>query len=212
MFSEEKYKLSCERYAKLWVDADTVLYDLCRRFPDHKNQSGVYAKLFTIGRAYATGIERQIDSKRTQGSSMEQLSNCIWENQDDVDAILKRLEQVQEPLDTNKLIVIVQAHGDLLQIVKKVVRHSETPRSFVSKYLHFHNPAVPIIDSIVDRVLRKKVPLKKHHKIFPLSKNADKNYGDFLYRFWELYQQTPKPCKNGSVKLLDVYLLALDRE
>jgi hypothetical protein len=212
MFSKSKYISACQKYAVLWEDTDKVLYDLCKRFPDHKNPAGVCAKLFIIGRAYATGIERQINSKRTQGSSMEQLNNCIWKNRGAVDKILKKLKPVREPLDENKLKVIVQAHGQLLQIVKKIARHSETPRSFVSKYLHFHCPAVPIIDQFADAALRRKLPLKKHYKVFSLPKGADTNYGCFLFRFWQLYQQTPKPQKNGSVKLLDIYLLALARE
>jgi hypothetical protein len=212
VFSKSKYESARRKYAALWETSDQVLYDLCKRFPDHKNRAGVCAKLFVIGRAYATGIERQIDSKRTQGRSMEQLNNCIWKNRVAVDKILKKLKFVSEPLDENKLEIIVQAHGQLLQIVKKIVRPSETPRSFVSKYLHFHCPAVPIIDQFADAALRRKWPLEKRYKIFPLPKGADTNYGSFLFRFWQLYQQAPKPQKSGSVKLLDIYLLALARE
>jgi hypothetical protein len=64
---------------------------------------------------------------------------------------------------------------------------------------------------VADTALRKILPLKKRYKIFPLPKNADKNYSDFLFRFWQLYQHSPKPRKQGSVKLLDIYLLELAR-
>jgi hypothetical protein len=108
--------------------------------------------------------------------------------------------------------IIVQSHWRLLQIVKKITRRTHTPRSFVSKYLHFHNPAVPIYDMVADTALRRIFPLKKRYKIFSLLKGTDKNYGHFMFRFWQLYQQSPKPRKNGSVKLLDTYLLELARE
>jgi hypothetical protein len=212
MFSESKYKSASQKYAALWKASDKVLYDLCKRFPDHQNRAGANAKLWVIGRAYATGIERQIKSDGGQSSSMEQLAGRIWKNRFSVDRILKKLKSIREPLDENKLKVIVQAHAQLLQIVKKIVRRSETPRSFVSKYLHFHCSAVPIFDTVADTALRKILPLKKRYKIFPLRQNADKNYSNFLFRFWQLYQQSPKPQKQGSVKLLDIYLLELARE
>jgi hypothetical protein len=212
MFSVSKYESACHKYHKLWKTSDDVLYDLCKQFPDHKNRAGTNAKLWVIGRAYATGIERQIKSDGKQSSSMEQLTNCIWRNRFVVDKILKNLKSAREPLNENKLKTIVQSHWRLLQIVKKVTRRTHTPRSFVSKYLHFHNPAVSIYDMVADTALRRILPLKKRYKIFPLLKGTDKNYGHFMFRFWQLYQQSPKPRKKGSVKLLDTYLLELARE
>ena len=59
-FSPEEYRQAVDDYEKGWQATDTALYDLCRRYPNHTDRGGVNAKLWIIGRTYATGIERKI--------------------------------------------------------------------------------------------------------------------------------------------------------
>jgi hypothetical protein len=216
MLSIPKYKSACHKYRRLWKTSDDVLYDLCKAFPHHEDRAGTNAKLWLIGRAYATGIERQIENKkRTQSNSIEQLSYCIWRNRSGVDKILKRLKTIHEPLNEIKLNTIVQAHWELLRIVKRITRGSHTPRSFVSKYLHFHNPVVPIYDKVVVSTLTGIMTWRKWGQQFgtvPFLRNTDEDYRRFVFYFWQLYQEIPTPRKKGSVKLLDVYLLELARQ
>src|SRR5271156_2424562 len=99
MLNTLKYKSACLKYRKLWKTSDEVLYDLCKRFPNHKNRAGTNAKLWVIGRAYATGIERQIKNrKHTQSNSMKQLANRVGKNRSGVKKILKKLKPAREPL------------------------------------------------------------------------------------------------------------------
>ncbi|HEY3854189.1 MAG TPA: hypothetical protein VGO67_07355 [Verrucomicrobiae bacterium] len=209
IFNKSYYANACRRYHELWEKSDKVLYNLCRKFPGHDDRAGTNAKIWVIGRAYATGIERQIRSDGTQSSAMEQLTKHFWKNRSAVDQIFKSLKRVREPLSKDKLKVIAKAHCRLLRVIKKATRKS--PRSFVSKYLHFHNSAVPIYDSVANSRLRRFVLAKGCKRIIISEKNTDQEYVGFLERFWWLYQQTPRPRKTGCVKLLDIYLLELAR-
>src|SRR6516225_8308780 len=69
MFSASEYRKSLADYRAKWCAIDETLYDLCRRYPDHSDLRGINAKLWIIGRTYATGIERKIFTQGSQGSS-----------------------------------------------------------------------------------------------------------------------------------------------
>lgn len=211
-FSITKYKKACRDYKTNWEAVEIALYGLCKRYSKHQTKNAINAKLWIIGRTYATGIERKIKSKGTQGSSMEQLSNHIWKNRHRTDKILKNLTRVHEPLTEKKLQIILQVHGRLLKLIQPMLRNRQSPRSFISKYLHFHCPAVPIYDGIAASALIKMCPWKKAYEIFPMTKSADKNYRNFVFRFWQIYQEACKTRAKVSVKFLDHYILAIAKD
>jgi hypothetical protein len=168
----------------------------------------VNAKLWIIGRTYATGIERQIRTKGTQGSSMTQLADHIWRHHRQVDACLHPLRRINEHLDIEKIQLILTVHGRLLAVIQPILRNKNSPRSFVSKYLHFHCPAVPIYDNIAVSALRKLCPWGKSLQALGFPKDADQEYGRHVLRFWRLYQDMLLRERQVSVKLLDEFLLA----
>lgn len=211
-FSVTKYKRACADYAANWEAVEIALYDLCKRHPNHQDQGGINAKLWIIGRAYATGIERKINSQGFQGSSMTQLGEHFWRNRQRVDKVLRNLRGLNEPLTPNKLTRILDAHGRLVLIVQGALRKGQTPRSFVSKYLHFHNRAVPIFDGVAARAARKHYRRERRDGSVQIPAIADPQYSDFLMRFWRLYQEARASGAKVSVKLLDNYLLALAKE
>jgi hypothetical protein len=129
-----------------------------------------------------------------------------------VDKVLCSLRGVNEPLTPGKLTKILDAHGRLVRIVQGVLRKGQTPRSFVSKYLHFHNHAVPIFDGIAVGAARKHYRRKKESEALQIPAAADKQYADFFLRFWRLYQEAQDSGVRVSVKLLDNYLLALAKD
>jgi len=211
-FSLAKYKRACADYAANWEAVEIALYDLCKRHPDHQDQGGINAKLWIIGRAYATGIERKISSQGFQGSSMTQLGKHFWRNRHRVDKALQILRGVNQPLTPEKLTKILDAHGRLVRIIQGALRKGQTPRSFVSKYLHFHNPAVPIFDSVAVAAARKHYRRERRDGSVQIPAMAGPQYADFLMRFWRLYQEARDSGAKVSVKLLDNYLLALAKE
>jgi hypothetical protein len=210
-FSRGKYKSICRKYDADWATLDNVLYDLCERHPDHKSRDAVNAKLWVIGRTYQTGIERKIKSEKHQGSSMEQFAQHIWKHRKQVDGIISRLGR-HNGFTPQRIRLILEAHGELLAVVKSMKRLTSTPRSFVSKYLHFHCRDVPIIDSFVQAQLRKLYPWQSSYALFPITRPMDDGYARFVFRFWRFYSEAQETGANIIIKRLDNYLLALARK
>ena len=105
------YKKAFSYYYSELAPLDEILYQLCRKYPDHSKKSHIHTKLWIIGRTYATGIERQIKSSGEQGSSLTKLEEHLYKNRKKVDAIFKRLLTISEPLNADKLKMIVREHG-----------------------------------------------------------------------------------------------------
>lgn len=210
-FSKSKYNAICADHNGNWAALDGVLYDLCKRYPDHRSRDAINAKLWVIGRTYQTGIERKIKSDGHQGSSLGQLAQHIWKNRKRVDRIISRLGK-QKGLTPQRIRLILEAHGELLALVKSMKRLKTSPRSFVSKYLHFHCPDVPIIDSFVHAQMKKLYPWQSSYALFPITQPMDENYARFVFRFWQFYCGAQQTGAKIIVKRLDNYLLALARE
>lgn len=206
----DEYKSSVASYDKWTGQLDEVLYDLCRKSPGHADHSGVAAKCWMIGRTYATGIERKISSRGSQGSSMEQLVDLLVKHGNEVDDLIAPLRSLKGPLTPEALEMILSAHGRFLRVLEGVVRKNQTPRSFASKYFHFHCPLVPIYDSVVARVIPGLVRWNSSLVVFLQPDDADDEYAWFCYRFWKLYSEARAKFRSGvTVKLLDYHLLCL---
>src|SRR4051812_35154771 len=133
---------------------EKTLSRLGRENPDHARRSSVCAKLWIIGRTYATGIERKVATTGSQGSSMSQVTDLFLSHAPEIDGLFDELREITEPLDLVRLKAIVSIHGRLVSLLCPITRKNQSTRSFVSKYMHFHNPAVPIYDSVATAALR----------------------------------------------------------
>ncbi len=211
-FDVAKYNQACIDYQANWEAVDRFLYSLCKTFPGHQRRDGVNAKLWIIGRTYATGIERRIESDGSQGSSMGKLADHLWANRAEADRILNILHGVREPLNTDKIATILSAHGRLLRLLQRILKDQQSPRSFASKYLHFHNSAIPIFDNVAGLALNKLYRRDREFAAVTIPKVADGQYAHFFLRFWRLYEEARSSRVRVSVKLLDNYLLTLARE
>lgn len=190
-----------------WVLLESTLYDLCSRHRGHASRAASNAKLWLIGRGFASGIERLIKSKGGQGYAMTALCNFVHEKHVSIDKIIGLLAGVAEPLDTEKLERIAVAHGRLCRLLRPVLRKLVVPRSFAAKYLHFHCPAVPIYDKYAVRKATRLVRWHDGLKVFEKPQEADDEYYWFLLRFWQLYQAARQVRPEITVRLLDLYLL-----
>ena len=149
--------------------------------------------------------------RRYQGSAMEKLCAHFWRNRLSVDKIIASLRPVKEPLTPAKLGQIADAHGKLLRIVqRRLKKKKQKPRSFLSKYLHFHNPAVPIFDSVVVKGMRKLYAHRRNDGSVSASRIRDDDYRSFLMRFWFLYEDVRRSGATPTVRFLDYYLLCLE--
>lgn len=138
-----------------WRPLDDVLRRVCIDFPGHADRAGVNAKLYLIGRSFASGIERQIKSDGRQGSALRKFGDHLEANAGALDREIARLPASAAPTD-DELRTVVEVHGAVVTLIKPILARG-TPRSFVSKYLHFHAAAVPIYDSVAVRHLAEYV-------------------------------------------------------
>jgi hypothetical protein len=210
-FSVGQYNLAVEDYNRTTLAMDETMYALCRRFPSHDDENGVNAKLWIIGRTYMTGIERKIHSDGALGGSMTKLAKHLLKHRRKVDRLFSRLRGLREPLEPAKLRTIIDVHGQFISLLQslRAMRRNQSPRSFASKYMHFHCPTVPIIDTIANRTLCGAVRWKDALELFDLPAGADEGYAEYVFRFFQLYKDAIANGVRPTVKHLDSYVLWL---
>lgn len=213
-FSKNDYIKAVNDYLQNWDLIDKTLYSLCQKNYTHDTMNSIKAKLWIIGRTYATGVERKIKTNGYQGGSLSQLANHLYNNRIQVDTILGELKANSNgtTITRQKLEKIVSLHGRLVDLIKDITRNNYCPRSFVSKYMHFHCPVVPIYDSFASRILNKFIRWNNNLTVFDKPKIVDEEYMWFVLRFWELYKRASGQVDVERVKYLDYYLLCMADE
>jgi len=200
---------SCvESHLQKWGLVDEILYKLCSEHRSHDDLPGICAKVLLIGRGFASGVERHISSDGAQGSSIEKLALHLFTYRDEIDEIINRLARLEEPLDIQKLSIIIEEHGKFCQIMSKITRNEISPVSFASKYLHFHCPIVPIYDSWVSKHawrMRKDDELQRFEK----SGDGHDEYYWYSVCFWQQYTSLREVSSKITVRLTEVYILWL---
>jgi len=136
-----------EQYHERWGILDEELYGLCDRHPGHSDLAAVLAKVAIIGRTYATRIEATMAGGRSEspGAVVYQVAEILRKNGEELDSMLASLPSGPS-LDASSLESIVRAHGIITMWLAQQPS-GNAPKSFVSKYMHFHRPCVPIYDS-----------------------------------------------------------------
>ncbi len=203
-----------------WGGVDDVLYDLCRRFPDHSSRRGVMAKVVLIARAYATGLERCVTPPKGE-QAIVVVGAYMHKWGGEVDRIVAAVRQAAEPLDAAAMSLVVQQHGRLTALLKQMPEcrvaprslasedqpeRRVVPRSFASKYLHFHHPAVPIYDSYAAGSLARLVPWSTAAVPFDRTPEGDAEYSNYCARLFCLYSACRRSDVETTIKTLDAYL------
>lgn len=138
-----------------WAVSDQLLYDLCKKYPDHRDPKGVTAKMLLIGRAYAATAERG----RSAGSAAKSSNDDFYTHDlphslraSDLDAILATLGRLSRITEENAP-EIIRAHTVLMNVLRGLTGINK--RSLASKYLHFHQPDLFfILDSRAQGTMR----------------------------------------------------------
>lgn len=203
-FLASDYYNSKHEYAQNWKTVDHTLYRLCSDHRSHNRLSSVTAKVAIIGRTYTTGIERKISTAGTQGSSITQVARCFFKHRKKMNRWFTRLGKLAEPLTSSNITEILSIHGLILQLLTKITINEQLARSFVSKYMHFHNPIVPIYDNVANEFMPKLVPLPGL-PIRPTAQ-ADPTYAAYVSRFATLYQNAASQVR-VTVRSLDYYII-----
>lgn len=119
-----------------WEFSNSVLYNLCKKYPENSKEEIVIAKALIIGRVYSAALERGKKKKKETGTYFYQKEvfpsvKSFFRNQSTSEKI-KKLN-----LDKN-LQPIVELHGGFVASLKEL--RNSRKISFASKYLHFHYP------------------------------------------------------------------------
>jgi hypothetical protein len=191
-----------------WGEVDKVLYAVCREHQKHEERRHVTAKVALVGRAYQAGLERCITPGPGQQAVMVG-ADYIWKRGADVDDIIAAVLLVSEPLTAASGQELVEHHGRFTQLLGEMPECNRLPRSFASKYLHFHHPVVPIYDSYAAESLGKQVRWSQHSVAFAKPPHGDAFYWDYCVRLFRVYDACRDHGRNVTMKTLDSYLWAV---
>ena len=187
-----------------WAVVDHELYDLCAR-KGHDRLEDVYAKVAIINRVYAAGIARSVAARGSEDAELL-VSRLLVDCRDQLSECLAHLEQVEE-LTSVSMVAIVAAHGSLTRRLASEIGGVNLC-SFLSKYLHFHCPSVPIYDSRVAEhiagVLGHQVPRgTRTDRLLPRPPIYDPSYYWYTGRFLKLWELVQESTPGATVKMLD---------
>ena len=188
-------------YEASWKSVDNELYDLCRRRPGHDDFADVYTKVAIIGRVYEAGVAR---AWRGEGDPESEVTRVVIEQADLIRNGLQSLEN--RSFDQQTAARIIELHGH----IARAISHRTAGvffASFVSKYLHFHSPVVPIYDSNAQAAIGQLVdwklvgPIREALATLPEWARA---YRNFVAAFVALYQRAYAETQlKPTVKELD---------
>lgn len=217
-FDPAIYRKAAGEYRRRIKWSDDILYGMCAGKPLHGKLDRVHGKLSLLGRSYATGLERLLTTDKKQSGNLVAWADYFVRRAKELDVIVRQVRRVKAPLTPDKLRRIALLHGRFAAVLQ---RHKQfrptksgkgklTPTSFVSKYLHFRNPVVPIYDSWAVAGARRVANLRGREEALEQKPppGVDKDYWDFLRHFWCVYQDARKKLRRQpSVRHLDRYFL-----
>lgn len=196
---------------------NSILYEMCKKYPMHTDESEIIAKVWIIGRSYAASIERNRNNKKTGDKFWSEVVAPEFKKHFDssVDG-LKNINYFSE----NNLAIILSVHKQVTDFIKKYIT-KDNKRSFVSKYLHFHFPKIFFIyDSRVASVITKvldEARLKNQDVKKLLLKNinaadVDKVYANFYCKCFLLWRYCEQNSLNLDPRQIDNYLISIANE
>jgi hypothetical protein len=201
--SQSAYAEAAAAYATSWERIDEWLYGLCAS-SGHSAREDVMAKVTIVGRTYAAGLERHVVLSAGQSDRLSVVTDHLVAHGDEVEAQLARLGRATGALTPDRLTAIAGVHGWFTRLLAEVCRTA--PRSFASKYLHFHCPDVLVYDSYATAALCADFPLAPGVRPFPEPAGADAEYHAYCCRFWNLYRRARAQGLSPRLKVLDFML------
>jgi len=200
----DAYREAEAAYANSWERIDEWLYQLCAA-SNHFSRVDVQAKITIVGRTYSAGLERHVVLQNGQEDRLAVAADHLAAHGRDIDSWLARLTPATGELTPGRLTDVVEVHGLFTSLVAEICRAS--PRSFSSKYLHFHCPDLPVYDSYANAALCADFPLSPGVRPFAKPAGADEEYYSYCCRFWTMYKRARIICRKPCLKVLDFMLL-----
>ena len=190
-----------------WGGVVDTLYRLCREDPADFSRRGTMAKVILINRAYNARLEAKVEPPQGR-RAIEVIGEYLETHGEHVHDIVATIDG-GAALTSEVLEVVVRQHGELTELLAADLTHGASMRSFISKYLHFHRPVVPIYDSQCKEALEGRV---KGAVRAPRTEGLDRSYYEFCARFLALYQDCHSRGLAVTVKKLDALLWHLPKK
>lgn len=190
-----------------YFKTDAILYGMCRRWPHHNDLSAVQAKVTIIGRTYAAGLERKGGEDYRKGI-LETVANTLNKNGKRIDRDVARLRNLKRYSLTVQNYILA-THGNMVSLLRNETKTKLNFRSFVSKYLHFHAPIVPLFDSRASSVIREWYPWRRFRNRIRISHNEsyDEVYSKFFAQFMLYFNDLKELRLTPTVRKADYYLI-----
>lgn len=172
-----------------WSLGNDILYKMCADNFNHDSAEKIVAKVWLIGRSYAVAIERR--RNKTPGVESDKFyTETVVDafQSSELDKMMDKIK-IMPNLNKGSLIKTIELHHYLTKLINKISNLDK--RSFSSKYLHFHLPALfYIYDSRAAKAIKRfKIKVPADIKLLVSSTNHDKEYGDFACKCFVLTNQ-----------------------
>ncbi len=172
--------------SKTGIIGNGILYDLCKKYFYHDNPDAINAKIWLIGRAYASTIERRKKYLNNPSDDFYEKRVIPIIMKSEIDQKLSTIRKYRSVTNDN-ILDILKVHKYLLDIFEKI--SGQKKRSLSSKYLHFHlRQLFFIYDSRAKRALKiiSSSPAKEFYGIINNS-GVDKEYANFFVALMKNY-------------------------
>lgn len=194
-------------YQETWAMVDEELHDLCHR-RGHERFEDVYTKVVIVNRVYMVGITRVVRAEGLRDGPEAAVARALLGMKDVLTESLQRLTPVDD-LTAVTMSQIVEVHGLVTNNLAAQLQGANL-RSFVSKYLHFHCPMVPIYDSLAASAVTKALSPHVHgwtrtRDLLERPTHFDGVYYWYAGRFLELWRlvHDVHVRPDASVKMID---------
>lgn len=205
--TREELAAAVAAYEQDWGDLDAVLHGICAEHPRHDDRRVVLAKTALIARAYAAGVERCV--KHGPGrQAVLVVGDHLWQCGAEVDAVVAAAARVAEPLTPDGACALVEQHGLLLALLRRLPACTRAPRSFAAKYLHFHHAALPSFDGLAERALAARVKWDAASVPFERPAHGDPGFWMFVARLLRLFEACRSQGIDVDVRSVDALLWA----
>lgn len=150
-----------------WDWGNSVLYNMCKNEPYHRDIGKAFGKMWIIGRSYSASIERGAGVHRENSIDFysEKVGPMLVNSE--LDSWIKELKKIKRITHDNSELLL-EIHLNFVKEIKSITNKNK--RSLASKYLHFHAPdSVFIYDSIANAeirsILREDKPTFSYKKV-----------------------------------------------
>ncbi len=201
-------KINCRKFQQtigvsVWDLSNEILYEMCQKYPHHKKDGDIIAKVLLIGRVYSAAIERR--------KSVDNISSVFYREavapgirKSKIDAWLNTLRDFDRPTSGNCVQIIV-VHKKVTDLFREISGLEK--RSLASKYLHFHFPTLFFIyDSRSVSAIRQVEHVTYWN---PNLVEYDHAYAKFFLRCMAFTERVKAECGTKlTPRQLDKYLLS----